>query len=69
MVFKTKFKKTFTTFIISILILLLSNISVFAFNINDKINIYNTSDIESRNQIDITNIKNTNYINFHVDKN
>jgi hypothetical protein len=54
--------------LVSILILLISSINVFAFNPSSKINVYNTSDIDGRSQIDVLSIKNTNYINFYADQ-
>jgi len=65
---KPTLKNIFKTLIVCLLIFLTSGISVFAFDINSKINIYKTSDSEYRDQINVTNIKNTNYINFYVDQ-
>lgn len=64
----SRISKTFKIFLISILILLISNIQVFAFNPNNKINVHVKADIEGRNQIDVVSLKNTNYINFFIDQ-
>lgn len=64
----SRISKTFKIFLISILILLISNIQVFAFNPINKTNIHVSADIEGRNQIDVVSLKNTNYINFFIDQ-
>jgi hypothetical protein len=65
---KNTIKNTFKTLAICLLIFLTSPVSVFAFDANSKINIYKTSDSESRDQLNISSIKNTNFINFYVDQ-
>ncbi len=65
---KPTFKNLFKTLVSCLLIFLTSSIGVFAFDANSKINIYKTSDSEYRDQINVSNIKNTNYINFYVDQ-
>jgi len=50
------------------LILLSNSIGVFAFDPSVKINIYSSSDTETRSQIDVIPVRNTNYISFYVDK-
>ncbi len=61
-------RNSIKTLLTALLIILISPISVFAFDTNSKINIYPTSDTEGRNQINVISIKNTNYINFYVDQ-
>jgi hypothetical protein len=66
-VFKLFTKINYTLLAIA-LIFLLSGVNALAFDPNVKINIYNTSDTEYRDQINVVSVKNTNFINFFIDE-
>ncbi len=61
--------KTIKTFFALMLIFSLTSSHLLAFNHSNPISIYHTSDTEGRDKINITSIRNTNYINFFVEQN
>lgn len=63
-----KIFKTSINILLIVLIFFTNNISAFAFDSSVPINIYSSSDTETRSQINVISVRNTNYINFFVDQ-